>query len=82
MGTWTLSMAPGGHEVKGLEDEADAVGAVLVKIDGRAEGGVFKEDVAAGGYVKAAEQMEQGGFAAAAGSADGNVVPRRLPTAG
>ena len=63
----------GGQQIEGLEDEADVFGAVAVQIDMGSEQRVLKEDLAAGGRVETANQLQEGGFAAAAGAADGHV---------
>ena len=70
-----LNGAQRGQQIKGLEDESHLAGAVGVEVDGGAEPGVLKEDLAAGGGIEPAQQLQQGGFAAAAGSADGQVFP-------
>src|ERR1035437_5557924 len=62
--------------MKCLEDEADASRPIGVQINRRAEFFVFEKYLASGGRVESAQQLQQGGFAAAAGSADGNEISR------
>src|ERR1700733_5679158 len=50
------------------------MGAVLIQIGGGAENGAFIEHFAAGGYIEAAEQLQQRGLTAATGAGDGDVL--------
>ena len=67
-----------GQEVERLEDEAQFLRAELVEIGHRRERLFLEEDFAGGGHVQCAQQVEQRGFAAAAGSHDGHVFALRM----
>lgn len=62
-----------GDQIEGLKDEADFFAAQGRGLrGGKARGvGAGDEDAAAGGLVDAADEVQQGGFAAAAGAGDG-----------
>ena len=62
-----------GQQIKGLKDESHLMGSVVIQVDGGAELRALKKDFAAGGGIESAQQLQQGGFAAAAGPADGHV---------
>lgn len=66
----------GGHEVKGLEDETEIVPSVVVEAGEVLEVDTFEEDGSGGGLIETAEQIEQGGFAATAGTGDSDVFAR------
>ena len=69
-----LGSGEDGNEIEGLEDVSRFFrGGAAEVCGGREAGGVdaFDEDAAGGGLVDAADQVEQGGFAAAAGAGDG-----------
>ena len=71
-----LANGHGGEEVEELEDDAEGVAAVVREF--AFAGGVEREavhaDLAGGGCVEAAEDVEEGAFAAAAGAGDGGEV--------
>jgi hypothetical protein len=64
----------GGHELEGLEDEADLVAADASELGGCEGGGGLaeEEDVTGGGEVHGAGEVEEGGFAAAGASGEGD----------
>ena len=73
---WELDVFGGGEDgdqIEGLKDEADFFAAQRGGLRGAESRGVdaLDEDAAAGGLVDAADQVQQGGFAAAAGAGDG-----------
>ena len=63
-----------GDELVGLEDEADGLAADLgeLVLGQVADGGAVEVDVAGGGCVQTGEQAEEGRFAAAGGTHDGD----------
>ena len=63
-----------GDQVELLEDEADLVGAEAVEFGGGHGGDVDAVDLelAGGGAVEAAEEVDEGGFAGAGGAGDGD----------
>ena len=68
----------GGEEMEKLEYEADLElpeGGELVIVQG-VEGVAFEVDLAGGGGVESAEDVEEGAFSATAGSGDGNDLTR------
>jgi hypothetical protein len=68
----------GGEEVEKLEDKADlelAEGGELVVVEG-VKGMALEIDLAGGGSVEGAENVEEGAFAATAGPSDGNDLAR------
>ena len=65
-----------GDEIEGLKDEADLFAAEQGGFGRGEAGGVdaFNQDAAGGGLVDAADEVEEGGFAAAAGAGDGEKI--------
>ena len=63
-----------GDEVELLEDEADLFGAEVIEGGGAHGAGVGAVDaeLAAGGLVEAAEEIDEGAFAGAGGAGDGD----------
>ena len=69
-----------GHQIERLEDEADLVGAEVVDVELR-QRLAAEVDLALGGPIEAAEQVQERALAAAAGTGDrhrfGRVDPKR-----
>src|SRR5262249_14288869 len=71
----------GGQEIKRLENEADLVDADLVQVGLLGQGAFLKVHFAGSGPIQTADQIEQGRFAAAARSHDGDVFSLAHPQA-
>src|ERR1700679_155395 len=71
-GPHVFDSAQGGQSVESLEDESNMMAAIRVEANRRAQRRTAEQDIAAGGGIEPAEQVEQGRFTTTAVSANGN----------